>query len=320
MRFAPDSHFSGNISRPIDLTEHTPWLYLIVCLEERLIYVGETYGQGGLITRLSSHFGPYSGSTLRQAAARNAGVGILRPPFIVVAARLPTNDPDVRFDGSSKKIRLLCEALVHTHAAKFAAERSGWAVISTNSLEEMDESDEIAFSCTSISTCFRSVIDFLKELSSSSPFHLVTLSQSREMPKDIDIGVLLNRIETMLYEWLLAGLKRKHGRDWWVKGVPQRSRVECARRAEEEGKGLPNEAYLTFIDLRDIVRKNWHIFGPHMEQVSNLSGKDRATSWLVDLNEMRKVWAHPIKQRFQPIPPESYDLLGTYIQKMRALL
>lgn len=320
MRFAPDSHFSGNVSRPIDLTEHTPWLYLIACLEGRLIYVGETYDQGGLVARLSSHFGPRSSSTLRQAAARNAGVGVLRPPFIVVAARLPTNDPAVRFDGSSKKVRLLCEALVHTHAAKFASERRGWAVISTNSVEEMGENDEIVVSCESISTCFGSVVDFLKELTSSCPFHLVTLSQSREVLENADVGVLLNKIETMLYEWLLAGVQGKYGSDWWRKGVPKNCRVQCASKAEQEGKGLPPEAYLTFIDLRDIIRENWDLFGSEMEKVSNSRGKNRATNWLVDLNEMRKVWAHPIKQRFQPIPQASYDLLGTYFQKMRILL
>ena len=319
MHFVPDSHFSGNVSRPIDLTEHIPWLYLIACIESRLVYVGETYNQGGLIVRLSSHFGPYRRSTLRQAAARNAGAAYLRSPFIVVAAKLPTNDPDVRFDASSKKVRLLCEALAHTHAARFASERRGWTVISTAQVREVSENHDITESCKSIASCFSSTVNFLKELTSSSPFHLVTLSRSRDMPPDSDVGALLNRIEIILYEWLLEGLKRKYGSDWWVNGVPKSSRVQCAQRVEDEGKQLPPEAYLTFIDLRDIIQHNWDVFGSDMEKMTNLNGKRPATAWLVELNEMRKTWAHPIKQRFEPIAQGSYEHLGTYLKKMKLL-
>ena len=254
---------------------------------------------------------------MRQAAARNAGVASLQPPFIVVAARLPINEPDVRFDASSKKVRLLCETLVHTHAAKFALKRGGWTVVSTTRVRELSDSDEIAKSCESISSCFASIFDFLKELTSASPFHLVTLSKSRDVPQDADLGVLLNRIEILLYEWVLAGLKEKYDSDdWWVKGVPQNLRVRCVQRVEEEGKQLPPEAYLTFIDLRDIVQHNWDIFGSNMEKMVNLSGKRRATEWFVELNELRKIWAHPIKQRFEPIAQENHERLGIYLKKI----
>lgn len=118
MEFRPASHFSGSVSDPlVDLTAQAPWLYIIACMKPRLLYVGETYDSGGLIVRLGSHFGPFTGSTLRQSAAKHMG-SIVTPPFIVVAAYLPTDDPAVQFDASAKNVRLTCETLVHTHIAR----------------------------------------------------------------------------------------------------------------------------------------------------------------------------------------------------------
>ena len=320
MQFSPSGHFSGNIEEAVDLTAPIPWLYIIASLTSQVVYIGETDGQGGLVVRLGSHFGPYPSSNFRQAAARTVGIHSLKGPFVVVAAQLPVNDPDIRFNGDSRKERRLCEALVHAHIGRYVARRKkGWTVISTAQSSGSGENDDITSASESISACFFSALEFLGNLSPPSPFHLVTLRGTVAPLSDVDIGTVLNQIEVLLFEWLLDGLKKVHGDDWWGIGVPQETRVKCAELAERENKRLPNEAYLTFIELRKIAQSNWEIFGPALERVTNERGKDRATAWLVELNEVRKSWAHPIKQRFIQVPQSSVSDLAKHFERARAL-
>ena len=193
-------------------------------------------------------------------------------------------------------------------------------IISSSHITKLVKNADMEMACESIASCFDTTLDFLSDLTAASPFHLVTLGRRREILGDADIGELLNQIEVMLYDWLLRELKGKFGDKWWVEGVPVTSRKQCSSRVEEEGKGNPPEAYLTFIDLRDIIRSNWDIFGPTIEKIVEAYGKERATKWLVELNEMRKIWAHPIKQRFQSLPADSQTLLQSYRQKLRSFV
>lgn len=320
MQFSPSGHFSGNVQEAVDLTTPLPWLYVIAGLRSQVVYIGETFDQGGLVVRLGSHFGPYPRSDLRQAAARTVGIHTLRGPFVVVAAQLPVNDANVRFNGDSRKERRLCEALVHAHVGRYVAGRKkGWTVISTAQSSGSAENDDITSAAESISDCFFAALEFLGQLSPPSPFHLVTLSGSVSRLSDVDDGTVLNQIEVLLFEWLLDWLKKKHGDDWWSIGVPRETRIKCASLAEEENRGLPNEAYLTFIDLRKIAQNNWDVFGSALEMVTNERGKDRATTWLVELNEARKSWAHPIRQRFDQMHRSSSADLTKYFERAQSL-
>ena len=303
MRFAPIGHVSASVAAPLDLVARGAWLYVIVALRDRLMYIGET---SALIERLSDHFGPYrpTRSTLRRAAAR-VGCGSVRPPFVIVAARLPTEDhPPAPFDASSRKVRQLCETLLHAHLAQHTGR---WWIVSTPQAPHLSATPDMEAACLSIATCCTTSIDFLRELAPSSPVNLVLLSGqvSRRLSVEDDeaLGELMARIEVRLHQWLTDGLKREYGDSWWTVGVPMNSRVQCVSRMEQEGIGsVPAEAYLTFIDLRDIIKLNWKLFGSVVEAMTGLKGKDRATQWLVELNETRKLWAHPVKQLFLPIP------------------
>ena len=308
MEFAPVGHLSANMAISVDLTSKAPWVYVIVAPHDRLIYIGET---SLLIERLSDHFGPYinTRSTFRRAAAR-AGCGAVRPPFVVIAARLPADDhPHATFDASSKKVRQLCEALVHSNLAQ---QPGKWWIISTPQAPSLSATADIEAACSSISACCTTTIDFLAKLTESSPFNLVILSEQRTRGsttgEDEALGALFTRIEVRLHQWLLEKLRSEHGERWWIEGVPKNARVQCVSRKEEEGTAnVPPEAYLTFVDLRDIIRTNWVLFGSSMERMTGMNGKDRATHWLVQLNDIRKLWAHPIKQLFLPISQDRRD-------------
>lgn len=321
MHFAPVGHLSANIAASMDFVEGAPWLYVIVALRDRLMYVGET---SSLVNRLSDHFGPYrpTKSTLRRAAAR-VGFGSIRAPFVVVAARLPTDDaPPAPFDASSRKVRQLCEALVHAHLAKHTGR---WWIVSTPQAPNLSATPDIEAACLSIATGCIAAIDFLRELASNSPVNLVLLgaqgAQRAQVEDEEALGALLARIELRLHHWLLDGLRQEYGERWWTEGVPVNSRVQCASRKEQEGaSGIPAEAYLTFIDLRDIVQANWNLFGPRMETMTGARGKDRASRWLVELNEIRKLWAHPLKQVFLPISQDRRERVRELWNQMSGTL
>ena len=309
MEFAAVGHFSANMAVPVDFMGRLPWLYVIYCLRDRFVYVGETQNP---IERLSTHFGPYARSTLRQAAAR-VGRQTLNPPFLVVAARLPADDPDTPFDASSRIVRQLCEALVH---ANLARDGGKWWIISTPQPPSLSATTAIEEACVSISNCCTSAVSFLDQLAARAPFSMVVLGRQ---PTHVaaargsdELGSLLTQIEVRLHSWLVDRLRDEFGKRWWTDGVPKGARLQCVSRMEEEGVAdVPRHAYLTFIDLRDIIRSNWGLFARTMERMSGANGKDRSTQWLVELNEIRKLWAHPIKQMFLPVSDEQRRTVET---------
>lgn len=318
MVYTAKAHFSGTAASDVDLTAQQPWVYVIASLHARILYVGETYDSGGLVVRLSSHFGPYGRSSLRRAAFTNAGVTVLRSPFVVVAALLPRDDPNVSFDGTNKGVRVLVEARVQESIARFALNKPGWAVVSTVQGARDRNNQDIAQASESIAACFFEAFHFLEDIVPSSPFHLVVLSHQPEERTSVDAGELLNKIEVILYDKVVRALRTAHGSDWWRAAVPESIRVDCVTKKEREPSGadIPVHAYLTFIDLRAIIDRNWSIFAPLMETISGHQGKRPGTRWLVELNTLRNTWAHPIKQRFVP----AVEVAATELQRYLKLL
>jgi hypothetical protein len=328
LQYAAVGHITGIHIASIDLTLRLPWIYLIASVGSRVLYVGETYALGGLVGRLSEHFGPFVSSTLKQRAEDVASVRILRPPFVVLAARLPLGDDDAPFDAASKQVRLICEALLHELVAlQFLPTSPEWTIVSTPQGAKISTTEAMQAACASIYGCFTSIYGFLGPLSTAAPFQLVILEEkkAKPVPSEEDLGRLVEEIEMSLFEWMLNRLKEELGEDEdkrWVEGIPQPTRVECAKRREEEvgGQAFPREAYLSLIDLRAIAQKNWSLFQAVFEQVSGLQGKDKATAWLVELNETRKIWAHPIKKLFVPVDPARVMAVRTLCSKVRQAL
>ena len=155
LNYTPVAHVSGTAAVQLDLTQQIPWLYIIVAVRQRIIYIGETHDQGGLVVRLSSHFGYYQQSGLKQAAAKHAGIKRLTPPFLVFGARLPFSDDTVTFEGTSKQIRLRMEATVHELVtSRFVASRGGWVVVSSASPVGIKLSRDMEQACDGILRCF----------------------------------------------------------------------------------------------------------------------------------------------------------------------
>lgn len=306
--WVPVAHFSGLATQAPDLTSRQPWVYVIAALRQKLLYVGETYDQGGLIIRLGSHFGPVLQSSLKQRALIVAAVTRVLPPFLVTAARLPVEDDRIPFEGSSKQARLLLEAVLHEIVASdFVSKQPGWRLISTPQPGATAGFQQAGLICRSIYSSFENSLGFVSNFSSLVPFQLVILDAVGAKPEleEADLGRYIEEIEVRIFKWVMQTLQVQFGAEWWSKGIPQKIRVQCVTRREEEGAHdrMPEEAFLTFVDLRDIIRSNWAAFSQCSEAVARIQGKDKGTEWLVELNEIRKLWAHPIKRQYAPVEP-----------------
>ncbi len=321
-QYSAVGHITGIHATTIDLASNLPWLYTIVSIGSKIIYIGETHSEEGLVGRLSQHFGRFTNSTLKQRAEAVANIRILRPPFLVVAARLPFEN-DAPFNGLAKQVRLNCEAILHGLVAlNFLPDHAEWTIISTPTGSRSPETSEMAGACESIYTCFSSIYQFLGPLSSAAPFQLVILeeNQAQPIPTEDDLGRLIEDIEMSLFKWMFEQLQRQHGERWWIEGISEAIRIKCAQMREQEAKELPPEAYMTLIDLIDIAKKNWQLFQSTFEQISGNQGKERGTRWISELNENRKIWAHPIKRLFSPPDPAQIIIVRTLAAKVKLAL
>lgn len=321
MEFTTVAHFSGLVTHRLNLTEHFPWVYLIIAPQAKVVYIGQTYDEAGLIVRLGRHFGRYQESTLRQCAEKH-GILKLQPPFIVIAARLPSGKDSFEQDASSKQIRLFYESILHQYVAlRFTGKKAGWMIISSSSASGI-EPESIKNACESIYSCFENTFNFLNSLTDPSPFHLVLLDQKEHKEDDVtieDIGNLIEKAELQLFSWIIDLLKQEYPEpphSWWTNGIPIRIRQECQNRKEEEGVIDDPEAYLTLIDFKEIVKNNWSLCNSIIESIAGQQGKDKGTKWIVDLNEMRKLWAHPIKRKYLPVPPSQIEEIKKICQRI----
>lgn len=321
-QYSAVGHITGIHAATIDLTSNLPWLYTIVSVGSKVVYIGETHAKEGLVGRLSQHFGQFTNSTFRQRAEEVASIRVLRPPFLVVAARLPLED-DAPFDGSNKQVRLNCEAILHRLVAlQFLPGHPDWTIISTPTGSRSPETSEMTDACGSIYTCFSSVYQFLGPLSGAAPFQLVVLEENKAqpIPSEEDLGRLIEDIEMSLYKWMLEQLQKEYGDRWWPDGVSITTRGRCVQTREEEAKELPPEAYMTLIDLVDVAKKNWPLFQSVFEAISGKQGKESSTKWIGELNESRKIWAHPIKRLFAPADPAQIMAVRSLSVKVKQAL
>lgn|GEM_PF-545877 len=105
---------------------------------------------------------------------------------------------------------------------------------------------------------------------------------------------IVEHIEVNLQRLILEELHREFGTDesqWWILGIPKQIRVEATNRYEEDNhsRGKPWN-YFNLIDYRKIALANWRIF-------QNILGyskgsKDRRTSWMKDVNDIRNSLSH----------------------------
>ena len=111
-----------------------------------------------------------------------------------------------------------------------------------------------------------------------------------------DMYVYLADIEITLHDLIKRTLISRFGENkWWSAGVPLSIRQSCVSAREEDIDPLNDSfSYTTFVNLREIVDKNWGLFNPVLpKKLAN--DKPLLLSNLIRLNRLRNGVMHPIK-------------------------
>ncbi len=103
--------------------------------------------------------------------------------------------------------------------------------------------------------------------------------------------------ETMLRLFIRHRLQQELGKEeseWWLKGVPENIRVDCAQMREKDCHRKDCFDYTYLIDLKEIINKQWKLFEPGFQRVKDkFKSKKEFLEGLIRLNEIRNLVAHP---------------------------
>lgn len=131
---------------------------------------------------------------------------------------------------------------------------------------------------------------------------------------------IIRRIETALSQYVLDTVKAEFGVDeagWWYTSIPQSVRRKIDDRRDEEQGKLSRESYFDLMDFRDVILANWQLFGSTLGYEKS-GNKEKRTSWLVKINQLRNIVMHPSKNVL--ITLEQLDLLANYDQWLQQSL
>jgi hypothetical protein len=107
-------------------------------------------------------------------------------------------------------------------------------------------------------------------------------------------------LEVDLHRFVRQVLERDFGSnsdDWWRRGVPLSVRKSCVQAREEDAEPLADPfAYTTFINLAEILEKNWALFSGRIPPAWSKDRK-KLLADLKRLNTIRNAVMHPVKDR-----------------------
>lgn len=125
-------------------------------------------------------------------------------------------------------------------------------------------------------------------------------------------------VEVELHAFIRRTLEGEFGSDetgWWRKGVPVSVRKSCVQAREDDPDPIRDTfAYTTFINLSEIIDKNWVLFCPKFPKqwAANRKG---LISDLARLNQIRNAVMHPVKKRRWN--EQDFDFVESFLETMR---
>ena len=137
-------------------------------------------------------------------------------------------------------------------------------------------------------------------------------------PKQLlgDIYEDVHFIEVTLHELIKRKLQDEFGegeQGWWRKGVPEDIRKDCQSRREEDPEPTDKYNYTNLVDLKEIIRKHWSVFGDALPKKMS-SDKQKLMKDLERLNRIRRVVMHPV--RGQIPSEEDFGFLRNFSQSL----
>ncbi|MCZ7385118.1 MAG: DGQHR domain-containing protein [Candidatus Methanoperedens sp.] len=108
---------------------------------------------------------------------------------------------------------------------------------------------------------------------------------------------MVSKIETDIMNYVINRLKSEFGTDltqWWHKGVSEKIRSPAILRAQNAGEYYHPERFVDLIDWSEIIYQNSILFGEIFTiKAKQNDGKKKKLSWFGEINEIRKIVAHP---------------------------
>jgi len=121
-------------------------------------------------------------------------------------------------------------------------------------------------------------------------------------------------LEIDLYNIIHSTLLQKYKDRWWFEGIPGAIRKKASDLHEETRGLVPREYGLTFIDLKEVILKEWGLFAFIGTKIKE-NKKSFETS-LEKLNDIRNRLCHPLRLTIQPINSAEAD----FVAKMREVI
>ena len=136
-----------------------------------------------------------------------------------------------------------------------------------------------------------------KKIPNFKPAGLQEYLESRDEAGTEETASKVTKIHRRLFDYVIETLKKHYGtqkKAWWTKGIPLKIRQDCTIKWEAKNREGEEESQLNLISYIDICHNNWDL----VKDVISLGARDKNnkrvnTKWIKDLNEIRKITAHP---------------------------
>jgi hypothetical protein len=135
--------------------------------------------------------------------------------------------------------------------------------------------------------------------------------QSEERIQDADVK--LKTIVSEMRKYIFDVFRVVHGEKfYWDRGVTDNAvKAEAYRRSLEYDveERLPLETYLEVVEMKKIVenRQNWNYFKPAFSiPEPGEKGVAKNLKWMVRINELRRIPAHPARERHYKVEDFQY--------------
>lgn len=156
---------------------------------------------------------------------------------------------------------------------------------------------EATISKTGTTSWFRILMDLEKHGKPINRDDLQVYLKLRDARVDLgDMYESLRDMEIGLHDFIKKELVSEYGdEDWWRNGISAEIRAKCSAALErDEDPACERYAYTNFIDLAEIIEKQWSIFSKVLPKKLASNRKSLRNS-LVKLNRIRNSVMHPIK-------------------------
>ncbi|MCK4578433.1 MAG: DGQHR domain-containing protein, partial [Candidatus Marinimicrobia bacterium] len=120
--------------------------------------------------------------------------------------------------------------------------------------------------------------------------------------------IVYEELEPLIREYIINEIKSRYGQEnWWMEGVPDRVRKECAVQQQENRSTKQIDTFLYISSYHRIVEYNWDLLGNIFTEPGNENEKKaKKIGWMERMTAIRNKCSHPPSD---PVTEEEYSFL-----------